>query len=436
ILYWPTFALTQSPHNLWLLQLNQLSGPMTTTAVIVAVNGLIAEAWVVYRRSQTRASMTLFSHGLGLMTGSITGRYLVGAFGITAIAHLLGLWLYSYSPYNYSPLDAENVITTASVPLNVGLIQANIPTRIKLTGQGIRQAFDRYTIGYQSLVEEGADIVLMPEGALPMIWPLDRSPRHSIATAIGESKVPAILGTFVPTPPSDTDTDTHEAIKGRDSGPLTITQSLLLVMPVHDGDDSSGQLDNIQRDDGYTVVATSRYNKIKLVPLGEYIPAEGVLGAIINRLSPIQSTMVPGRTDQTFQTPWGRVTLGICYESAFSELFRRQTLAGGEWIITASNNDPYNGAMMAQHHAQDVMRAIESDRWTVRVTNTGYSGLVNPRGETIWRSQRNSLETYLAVIQRRQSRTLYVRWGNWMTPSLLGASVVTILWASWRRHRF
>ncbi|NET50935.1 MAG: apolipoprotein N-acyltransferase, partial [Merismopedia sp. SIO2A8] len=42
ILYWPTFALTQSPHNLWLLQLNQLSGPMTTTAVIVAVNGLIA----------------------------------------------------------------------------------------------------------------------------------------------------------------------------------------------------------------------------------------------------------------------------------------------------------------------------------------------------------------------------------------------------------
>ena len=81
---------------------------------------------------------------------------------------------------------------------------------------------------------------------------------------------------------------------------------------------------------------------------------------------------------------------------------------------------------MAQHHAQDVMRAIESDRWAVRVTNTGYSGVVNHRGQTVWRSERNTYETHLATINRRHTQTLYVRWGNWLTPVLASLAIITV----------
>ena len=70
--------------------------------------------------------------------------------------------------------------------------------------------------------------------------------------------------------------------------------------------------------------------------------------------------------------------------------------------------------MPRQHHAQDVMRAIELDRWAVRATNTGYSAFVNPHGETLWISEINQYATHIETIHRRQTQTLYVQWGDWL----------------------
>ncbi|MGL5064352.1 MAG: apolipoprotein N-acyltransferase, partial [Microcoleus sp.] len=52
-------------------------------------------------------------------------------------------------------------------------------------------------------------------------------------------------------------------------------------------------------------------------------------------------------------------------------------------------------------------------------TNTGYSAFVNPRGETIWMSGINTYEVKDVAIYRRQTKTLYVRWGDWLMPVLL-----------------
>lgn len=82
--------------------------------------------------------------------------------------------------------------------------------------------------------------------------------------------------------------------------------------------------------------------------------------------------------------------------------------------------------MPAQHHAQDIMRAIETDRWAVRATNTGYSAFVNPHGDTVWMSGHNTYEVHAETIYRRQTQTLYVHWGDWLTPFLLGAG--TFAW--------
>ena len=82
--------------------------------------------------------------------------------------------------------------------------------------------------------------------------------------------------------------------------------------------------------------------------------------------------------------------------------------------------------MPAQHHAQDVARAIETDRWAVRATNTGYSGIVDPNGRTIWLSGINTYETHAENVYLRQTETLYVKWGDWLTP-LLGLLSVGVL---------
>ncbi|NER00151.1 MAG: apolipoprotein N-acyltransferase, partial [Cyanothece sp. SIO2G6] len=419
ILYWPTVALTQSPNNLWLLQLNQLSGPSTTTALIVAVNGLLAEA-LFLRQVLSLQPRPALSPSLAQLSRSTA---LLMALALGAIAHGVGAWIYVH-PTLPSPAP-DNPVDTS---LAIGLIQGNVPTRIKLTRAGIQQALNRYTTGYGELVSQGADLVVLPEGAIPLLW--DASKINPVAEAVGDRHIPALIGTFALATTADIGQTRSSAI----------TQSLLMVVPATPNDaltppdeffPESGPVSDVSvrqsASPGSSVRVMSQYNKVKLVPLGEYIPAAGILGAIVTRLSPIQSTMIPGTPNQVLQTPWGVAIAGICYESAFPELFRQQTLKGGEFIITAANNDPYSGAMMTQHHAQDVMRAIESDRWMVRVTNTGYSGVVSPRGDTVWRSQRNQPVTHLASIKRRQSRTLYVHWGNWLTPVLISLAGIMVM---------
>jgi apolipoprotein N-acyltransferase len=87
---------------------------------------------------------------------------------------------------------------------------------------------------------------------------------------------------------------------------------------------------------------------------------------------------------------------------------------------------------MAQHHALDVLRAVESDRWLVRVTNTGLSAVIDPHGRTLWRSAVNERVTHAAKIERRSTQTLYVRFGNWLLP-VMGVWSVG-LWVRTRIH--
>ena len=307
----------------------------------------------------------------GLMRGDKKAkmrRYLVVAGSILVWLHLAGLGIY-----------LQPVATLPETALKVGIIQGNIPNTIKLFENGKNRAMDNYTKGYQELAERGVDAVLTPEGALPFYFSdLKSSP---IFQALLDKKVVLWLGAF------------------GEQG-LSYTNSLFTVM-------GNGEV-------------FSRYNKVKLVPLGEYIPFENVLGGLIDRLSPLDAHMAAGSSKQVFDTPFGRAIMGICYESAFAEHFRRQAALGGEFILTASNNAHYAETMPAQHHAQDVMRAIETDRWAVRSTNTGYSGIVDPHGNTIWLSGINSFEVHSDVIYRRSSQTLYVRWGDWLVPVLLG----------------
>ncbi len=362
-LCWTSLAYTQSPHNLAILHLGQLSGFSPVAASVVAVNGLIAEAWIKVRSWDRRLSP------------SASWSYLGTALGLIVGLHLLGFGLYS-RPLPQVPSSA----------LQVGIIQGNVPNEIKLYPAGFRRAIEGYTTGYLTLVDQGVDAVLTPEGALPFLW--TDVMRSSLYSAIQEKGVVAWVGAF--------------GEQGR-----SITNSLFTVT-------GTGQI-------------FSPYNKEKLVPLGEYIPFEQFLGGIIDRLSPLNAHQVAGQPHQVFDTPFGRAIAGICFESAFSEHFRAQAAAGGQFILSASNDAHYSSAMPAQHHAQDVMRAIETDRWAVRATNTGYSAIIDPHGRIPWISRLKTYELHAATIYRRQTQTLYVRWGDWLTPLLLVLGAIALL---------
>lgn len=361
-LSWTSLSFTQSPHNLAILHLGQVSGPILVTAAIIAFNGFLAEAWMQLTLEKARLKAR---HILTFSVAFLLGLHGIG-FGLSS------------QPLRESP-DAA---------LTIGIIQGNIPTRTKHSEAGIRRAFEHYIQGYRVLASQGVDAVLTSEGAFPWLWlETAQQAQHPFYQEVLRQQVPVWIGT-----------------PGRKQD--GIAQSLFTLS-------GTGEI-------------LSRYDKIKLVPLGEYIPFRSALGGAISRLSPVDASMVPGKPDQRIETPFGRAIVGICFDSAFSWIFRHQAAAGGAFILTASNNDPYNASMMAQHHAQDVMRAIETDRWAVRATNTGFSGVVDPHGRTQWISGFRTYETHAHTIYRRQTQTLYVRWGDWFTPSLL--AIALILW--------
>ncbi|MDB9495780.1 apolipoprotein N-acyltransferase [Spirulina major CS-329] len=352
-LWWSSIAYSQSPGNLWLLHWGQISGPTTITALLMAVNGGWALAYL--KRRQWR-------------------RYASGAIALLLLAHLGGFYL-ATRPLQDQPAQG----------FEVGIIQGNVPNEIKLYPEGWAKAIAGYTQGYTTLARQGVDVILTPETALPFAWEDLVQNHHPFYQAVRREGTPVWLGAF--------------GSQGRSD-----TNSLFTLT-------GTGQL-------------YSRYDKVKLVPLGEYIPAQALLGRVLQRLSPLDAHLAAGSPRQVFKTPWGRAIVGICYESAFARHFQRQAAAGGEFILTASNNAHYSEVMPAQHHALDVMRAVELSRWAVRATNTGYSAIVTPHGQTEWISEINTYALHRAMVYRRSGQTLYGRWGDWLG---LGLGAIALL---------
>lgn len=376
-LWWSSLSYTQSFGNLIILHLGQISGPTTITATLLIVNGLIAEGLILKGNlfsSSSAKNRLNFSQIINANQPTLSLFTL--ALIVLSVSHGIG-WILYHQPLNNNPEKA----------VKVGIIQGNIPNEIKLNYSGYLKALNGYTTGYITLAEQGVDLIVTPETALPFFW-TDPNQRYnsSFYQAILDKKVPALVGSF--------------ALK--ETG---YTNSLFAV-------DGAGQI-------------ISEYDKVNLVPLGEFIPFSEILGKFIQRLSPLEATLIHGQPGQTFQTPFAQATVGICYDSAFADHFRQQTAQGGEFLITASNDAHYSLTMLAQHHALDVMRAIENHRWTIRATNTGYSAIVDPHGRTHWLSNHNTYELYADTIYRDQTQTLYVRWGDWLMPVLLivGATV-------------
>jgi apolipoprotein N-acyltransferase len=361
-LWWTSLAMSQSPHNLAILHLGQLSGPTTVTGAIVFINGLIAEAYLAFDRekSSKRIQKPL--------------PYLNTAVVSIVTLHLIGLFLLSYQ---------LNDSSTSS--LKMGIIQGNIGNEVRHYQSGYDLAMDRYTSGYRSLVEQGAVAVITPETALP--YTESQIKLTPFYQAILEQKVPVFLGGF------------GEAGK-------KMTNSILTI-------DREGKV-------------FSRYDKSKLVPLGEYVPFVQYIGKLVSTISPFDLNLIAGKFDQIVQTPFGNFIFGICYDSAYPEVFRRQAQAGG-LIITASNDAHYSSGMPPQHHALNLMRAIETDRWMLNASNTGYSTVIDPHGRTQWISKLNKFTAHAHQVYRRSTQTVYVRFGNWLTPLLLAIGLILFI---------
>ena len=157
----------------------------------------------------------------------------------------------------------------------------------------------------------------------------------------------------------------------------------------------------------------ARYDKIHLVPFGEYVPFKRLL-TFAGKLTREVGDFLPGESRQPL--PLGNYQMGvfICYEAVYPAEIREFARNGAQVFVNISD-DAWFGQTAApvQHLNQARMRAIENHRWLVRATDTGITVVVDPFGRVVAQAPRN-LRTALDVPYSVVSgTTFYTRHGNW-----------------------
>jgi apolipoprotein N-acyltransferase len=164
-----------------------------------------------------------------------------------------------------------------------------------------------------------------------------------------------------------------------------------------------------------------RYDKIDLVPFGEFVPP---LFSFVNRVTQEAGDFVPGHDIKVLPAAGHRFGVFICYESAFPDLVRQFTKKGSTVLVNLSN-DAYFGHSQAreQHLLLARMRAVENRRYLIRATNDGITAVIAPDGRIV-----RELPPYreLAASVRYgaiESTTFYARHGDWFAWICLLAGV-------------
>jgi apolipoprotein N-acyltransferase len=177
------------------------------------------------------------------------------------------------------------------------------------------------------------------------------------------------------------------------------------------------------------------YDKIHLVPFGEYVPLRKWL-TFAGKLTADIGDFTPGSEYRVGQLPGGAFVVFICYEAVFPGEVRRFTANGAELLINISNDGWFGrSAAPAQHVMMARVRAVENRRWLLRDTNNGFTVDVDPYGRTVAQLPTDIRGQLDAPYDFRSGLTLYARFGNWLAWLCVLASLAQmgLVIARWKR---
>ena len=178
------------------------------------------------------------------------------------------------------------------------------------------------------------------------------------------------------------------------------------------------------RPDGQLV---DRYDKINLVPFGEFVPK---IFGFVNRITQEAGDFAPGNRIVVFPMGSERLGVFICYESVFPEEVR-QFVKGGANLLVNISNDGYFGHSSAREQHLEIarMRAVENDRWLIRSTNDGITASIAPDGAVDERLPMYRETTAAMHFAFRQGTTFYTEHGDWFAWGCLTAAIFALLWS-------
>jgi apolipoprotein N-acyltransferase len=190
---------------------------------------------------------------------------------------------------------------------------------------------------------------------------------------------------------------------------------------------------NVLLDPSGTLLA--QYDKIHLVPFGEYIPWSEWLG-FAESLTAETGDFVSGSRYVVTEALGGRVSSIICYEAIFPELSRRFVQEGAELLVNISNDGWFgNSAARYQHLLMARMRAIENARYLLRTTNTGITVVIRPDGQIASEIPPDRPGVLEGQWSFQTRRTFYTRYGDWFAYLACLASLIALAAARGRGQK-
>ena len=270
------------------------------------------------------------------------------------------------------------------------LVQENIPVDANWTRDAFERTLRELTdlsvkaasrSGASDSTRDKVDLIVWPESPAPFFTndPLFRAP---VSETARETRTWVVTGGIGSTPVTQS---------GRSAS--QVFNSAALISPSGDW--------------------TARYDKVHLVPFGEYLPFPRLFsfaGGLTKEVGEFQK----GASRAALDAGSTRLGIFICYESVFPGEVREFADQGAQVLVNLSNDGWYgDSGAYAQHLNQTRMRAIENDRWLLSATNTGVTASIDPYGRTVARLPRKERGALVAPYALTSVTTFYTRHGDW-----------------------
>ena len=156
-----------------------------------------------------------------------------------------------------------------------------------------------------------------------------------------------------------------------------------------------------------------RYDKVRRVPFGEFVPLRGLLETLGAPVDRIPRDALAGSDIARLQVGNTTVGVAISWEVFFSGRANEGVEAGGSMLVNPTNGSSYTGTILqTQQIASSRLRAIENGRWLVQVSPTGFSAFISPTGEVFDRTGVSEQRVLERTINLRTGRTLYSNLGD------------------------
>jgi apolipoprotein N-acyltransferase len=371
---WSSLGYTQYKF-LFLIQVSDITGIYGISFLVAATNGAIYDVMFFWPKMMRKEP-------------------LFPRLPLTVSMVIFAAIIISSLSYGFERLKENN----SGRNIKVSVVQGNIPQDKKWDAKFQDEVIETYKRLSLSVSSASPDLVVWPETAVPFIFGSDDNHTQDLITFQKQLGTYLLFGSVVA------------------KGGNQMTNSAVLLSP-----------------EGSIV---SVYDKIHLVPYGEYVPFRKFF-PFIEKITAGIGDFLAGEKPIVMETPFAKIGNLICYEIIFPGLVRTFVDRGANVLVTITN-DAWFGRTAApyQHFSMAVFRAVENRVPVVRAANTGISGFIDSRGRILNKSDIFVEAALTEEISTGNQRSFYTKHGDLFAYICIACSVLLMISRSTTQKKF